>query len=97
MFYWVANNSKFSADKWRFDKTDPHCSVALSKSNVFLLIYCKFNETNLIAKSQLLYMGCPLTSEHKQKKNPTFYFQKCPCPLTGMCKYRVSMGGKTGV
>ena len=34
MFYWVANNSKFPADKWNFDKTDPHCPDALSKSNV---------------------------------------------------------------
>ena len=50
MFYWVAKNSKFSADKWRFDKTDPHCSVALSKSKVFLLIYCKL-KTNFIVKS----------------------------------------------
>ena len=43
MLYWVAKNSKFPAAKWRFDKTDPHCSVALSKSNVFLLIYYKFH------------------------------------------------------
>ena len=59
-------------NKWRFDKADPHCSVALSKSNVFLLIYCKL-KTNFIAKSQLLYMGCPLTRERKQKKNPIFF------------------------
>ena len=38
MFYWVAKKGKFPADKWRFDKTDPHyCSVVLSKTNVFLL------------------------------------------------------------
>ena len=24
MFYWVAKKRKFPADKWRFDKTDPH-------------------------------------------------------------------------
>ena len=71
MVCWVAKNSKFPADKWRFDKTDPNCSVALSKSNVFLLIYSKL-KTNFIAKRQLLYMGCPLTREHKQKKNPIF-------------------------
>ena len=71
MFYWVAKNSKFPADKWRFDKSDPHYSVALSKSNVFLLIYCKL-KTNFIAKNQLLYIGCPLTREHKQKKHPIF-------------------------
>ena len=74
MFYWVAKNSKFPADKWRFDKTDPHCSVALSKRNVFLLVYYKLN-TNFIAKNQLLYMGCPLTRERKQKKNPIFIFK----------------------
>ena len=68
MFYWVAKKSKFPADKWRFDKTDPDCSVALSKSNVFVLIYCKL-KTNLIARSQLLYMGCPLTRECEQKKS----------------------------
>ena len=27
MFYWVAKNSKFPVDKWRFNKTDTHCSV----------------------------------------------------------------------
>ena len=48
----------------------PHCSVALSKSNVFLSIYCKL-KTNFIAKNQL----CALTREHKQKKNPIFIFQ----------------------
>ena len=74
MFYWVTKNSIFPADKWRFDRTDPHCSVALSKSNVFLLIHCKL-KTNFIAKSQLSYMGCPLTRERKQKKNPIFIFK----------------------
>ena len=94
MFYWVAKNRKFPADKLRFDKVDPHCSIALSKSSVFLLIYCKLT-TNFIAKSQLLYMECPLTKDRKQKKNSNFHFKKCPrpltteCPLTGTCKYRV--------
>ena len=44
MVCWVAKNSKFPVDKWRFDKTDPNCSVALLKSNVFLLIYCKLDK-----------------------------------------------------
>ena len=74
MSYWVVKNSKFPASKWRFDKTDPHCSVALSKSNVILLICCKF-KTNSMAKTQLLYMGCPLTRERKQKKNPILIFK----------------------
>ena len=73
MFYWVAKEGKLSVEKWRFDKTDPHCSVVVSKTNVLLLIYCKL-KTNFIAKSQLLYMGCPLTRERKQKKNPIFIF-----------------------
>ena len=29
-------------------------------------------KTNFIAYSQLLYMGCPLMRERKQKKNPIF-------------------------
>ena len=74
VFYWAAKNSKFSTDKWRFDKTYPHCSIALSKSNAFLLIYCKL-KTKIIAKSLLLYKGCPLTRELKQKKNPIFIFK----------------------
>ena len=62
MFYWVAKNNKFPADKWRFDKTNPHSSVPLSKSNVFWLIYLKL-KIYFVAKSQLLYMECPLTRE----------------------------------
>ena len=66
MFYSVAKKGKFTADKWRFDKTDSHyCSV------VDLLQI----KTNFIAKSQLLYIGCPLTRERKQKKNPIFIFK----------------------
>ena len=41
MFYWVAKTSKFPTDKWRFDNIDPHSSVAISKCNVSLLIYCQ--------------------------------------------------------
>ena len=74
MFYWVDKSSKFPADKWRFDNIDPHSSVAISKCNVSLLIFCRL-KTNFIAKSQLLYMECPLTRECKQKKNPIFIFK----------------------
>ena len=28
-----------------------------------------------MAESQSLYIGCPLTREHKQKKNPIFLFK----------------------
>ena len=86
MFYWVAKNNKFPADEWRFDKTDPHCFVALSKSSVFLLIYCKL-KTDVIAKSQLLYMGCPLTRERKQKKNPIFIFKSVRVRLRRVSAY----------
>ena len=74
MFYWAAQNTKFSVQKWRFDKTDPHCSFALLKSNVFLLMSCKL-KTNFFARSQLLYMECPLTRKHQQTKNPIFIFE----------------------
>ena len=99
MFYWVAKIT-ISRGQMEFDKTDPHCSVALSTSNVFLLIYCKL-KTNFIANSQILYMGCLLTRECKQKKNPILIFRSVrirlrECPLTGMCKCRVWLGGKTG-
>ena len=85
-FYWVAKSSKFSADKWRFDKTDPHCSVALPKGNVVLLIYCKL-KANFTAKSQLLHMGCPLMREPVNKRKIQFSFSKVSasayeeCPL----------------
>ena len=88
MFYWVTKNSKFPMNKTRFDKTNPHCSVALSKSNVFfylLQIKDKFHcqepiimHGNFIAKSQLFYMGCLLKREYKQKKNPIFTFKSVP-------------------
>ena len=74
MFYWVAKKGKFSVEKWRFKKTDPHCFVVLSKTNVLLLIYCKL-QTNFIAKSQFLYR-CLLTRESKQKKKIQFSFLK---------------------
>ena len=66
------SDSGFSVDKLRFDKTDPDCSVALSK--VIFLLICKI-KTNFIATSQLLCMGWPLTGvggECKQKKNLIF-------------------------
>ena len=74
MFYWVAKSSKFPGDKWRFDNANSHISVAMSKSNGLLLIYCKL-KTNFIAKFPLLYMGCPFTRERKQKKNPISIFK----------------------
>ena len=100
--YWVAQNSKFPAHKWTFDKTNPHSSVALSKSNVFLFIYCKLN-TNFIAKSQLLHMGYPLMRERKQKKSPIFIFKSVLVRLRESVRLRefvnteFDLGGKTGI
>ena len=87
MFYLVAENSKFPTDKWRFDKIDPDCSVALPKSNVFLLIYCKL-KTNFIAKSQLLYMGCRVTRGREQKKSPIFIFKSVRARLRESVRLR---------
>ena len=87
MFYWVAKNSKFPTDKWRFDNTDPDCSVALSKSNVFVLIYCKL-KTNFIARSQLLYMGCPLTRECEQKKSQFSFSEVSASAYERLSAYR---------
>ena len=75
MFYWEATNGKFPADKWRFDKTDPHCSVALSKSNVFLLIYYKL-KTKFIAKSQSDYTWGVRLGESVNKRKIQFHVQK---------------------
>ena len=71
MFYWVAKNGKFPADKWDLTKPLP---TVLSKTNPVFLIYCKL-KANFIAQSQLLYIGSPLTRERKQKKNPIFIFK----------------------
>ena len=74
MFYWVVKNSKFPAGKWRFDKMDSSVLLLCQRAMYILLIYCK-SKTNFIAKSQLLYIECPLTRERKQKKNPIFIFK----------------------
>ena len=47
MFYWEAKKGEFPVDKWRFVKSDPHCSVVLLKTNVFLLIYCSLKQVSL--------------------------------------------------
>ena len=101
MFYWVAKNSKFLTDKWRFDKTDLHCSVAVC-SVALLLIYCKL-KTNFIAKSQLLHTGCRLMRVHKEKKNPIFIFKSVRVHLRESVHLRecvnteFDLGNKTGI
>lgn len=55
----------FPTDKWRLDKTDPHCSIVLPK--VFSLLICKLR-TDFTAESQSLCMGCPPTRAREQKK-----------------------------
>ena len=41
-----------------------------------------------MAKSQLLYMGCPLTREREQKKNPIFIFKSVPIRLRESVRLR---------
>ena len=63
----------FAADKLKFVKSDPRCSVALLKV-IFLLIYCKL-KTNFIAKSQLR-TWCVRLRESVNKRRIQFSFSK---------------------
>ena len=63
----------FAADKLKFVKSDPRCSVALLKV-IFLLIYCKLT-TNFIAKSQLR-TWCVRLRESVNKRKIQFSFSK---------------------
>ena len=63
----------FAADKLKFVKSDPRCSVALLKV-IFLLIYCKL-KTNFIAKSQLR-TWCVCLRESVNKRKIQFSFSK---------------------
>ena len=65
----------FAADKLKFVKSDPRCSVALLKV-IFLLIYCKL-KTNFIAKSQLR-TWCVRLRESVNKRKIQFSFSKVP-------------------
>ena len=63
----------FAADKLKFVKSDPRCSVALLKV-IFLLIYCKL-KTNFIVKSQLR-TWCVRLRESVNKRKIQFSFSK---------------------
>ena len=63
----------FAADKLKFVKSDPRCSVALLKV-IFLLIYCKL-KANFIAKSQLR-TWCVRLRESVNKRKIQFSFSK---------------------
>ena len=63
----------FAADKLKFVKSDPRCSVALLKV-IFLLIYYKL-KTNFIAKSQLR-TWCVRLRESVNKRKIQFSFSK---------------------
>ena len=63
----------FAADKLKFVKSDPRCSVALLKV-IFLLIYCKL-KTNFFAKSQLR-TWCVRLRESVNKRKIQFSFSK---------------------
>ena len=67
IFYWVPKSSKFPGDKWRFDNTDPHSSVALSKRNVFLLIYSKL-KTNFMPRVNYYTWGVHLRKSVNKRK-----------------------------
>ena len=54
------------------------------------------HRTNFIAKSQLLYMGCRLTIERKQKKNPISHFQKSAVRLRECVKTESDFEVKRG-
>lgn len=57
------------ADRWRFDKTDSHCSFLLCHSQIFVDLQI---QDHLTVQSHLITVGCPLTREHDQKKNQIF-------------------------
>ena len=62
-------------DKWRFDKTDPRCPIALSK--VFLVdLYICILKTNFTTENQLVCMGCPPTRKREQKKKIKFLLSR---------------------
>ena len=76
----------FAADKLKFVKSDPCCSVALLKV-IFLLIYCKL-KTNFIAKSQLR-TWCVRLRESVNKRKIQFSFSK----VSASANERVSVYG----
>ena len=59
------------------DLTKPILTVLfLCQRAMYFMLICSKLMTNFITKSQLLYMGCPLTTElNKEKKNPIFIFE----------------------
>lgn len=84
------------ADRWRFDKTDSHCSFALSKSN-----FCWFANSRPPNRPESFnnrWMSAYERTWSKEKSN--FQFEKCSrpltgeCPLTGMCKDKVWLRSK---
>ena len=84
------------AYRWRFDKTDSHCSFALSKSN-----FCWFANSRPPNRPESFnnrWMSAYERTWSKEKSN--FQFEKCSrpltgeCPLTGMCKDKVWLRSK---
>ena len=80
----------FAADKLKFVKSDPRCSVALLKV-IFLLIYCKL-KTNFIAKSQLR-TWCVRLRESVNKRKIQFSFSK----VSASAYERVSVYGNVQI
>ena len=86
----------FPVHKWRFYKTDPD-AILLSQSSYF----CWFAMSRQILLLRVNYYPwrIPLQeSVNKRKSNFQFFKCVCPpmreCPLMGMYKYRVWLGGK---
>ena len=73
MFYWVAKSSEFPADKWRLTNRSPLFCCYFKMQCIFVnLLQVK---DNFHCQESIITHRCPLTREHKQKKNPIFIFK----------------------
>ena len=91
----------FPTDKWRLDKTDPHCSIVLSK--VFFVVDLQIKDRFHCWESITLHGVSAHESAWTKEKKFKFRSPWCPlplkreCPLTAMCTYRVWLGGTTEI
>ena len=74
MFYWVANNSKFPTNKWRFDKTDP---TVLLLCSCVVCIRSKHRESDLQCKIPQDYDVTAITSYRDKPTKKTKMLIKC--------------------
>lgn len=85
----------FSADKRRFDKTNPYCVVALLKVRFFVDLQVK---NKCLCQESIIMHGVSVR-ENVNRRKSNFYLQNCQrlwreCLLTGICKYKVLLGRK---